>query len=223
MSERTRDTPAPGLTISQPRRGFRYGAEAFWVAGLALEVRPRARTVLDLGTGSGVIAALLAARGLHARGIDLRPEWAPLWAETLDSPALDGRLSLEGGDLLEVHGPHDLVVSNPPFFPRRGKVSPDPWKAAARTESTATLDDVVAAVARCLSPDGAGIVVVPVERGAEVRRSARVRGLGIPRAFQVGKRRWIGVLTHGGDQAPDVFVVEGGPEERRWYAASQGG
>lgn len=46
----TRDTPAPGLVIWQPKRAFRYGAEAFWLAGFAVEGGVPS-TAIDLGTG----------------------------------------------------------------------------------------------------------------------------------------------------------------------------
>ncbi|MEQ1503891.1 MAG: hypothetical protein ABMB14_16740, partial [Myxococcota bacterium] len=78
----TFDAPAPGVVIAPPARGFRYTSDAMWLVGFALATGPRPTGALDLGTGSGVVAALLAARGIPSVGVDVRPEWAPLWAET---------------------------------------------------------------------------------------------------------------------------------------------
>ncbi|MFT7522051.1 MAG: tRNA1Val (adenine37-N6)-methyltransferase, partial [Kiritimatiellia bacterium] len=156
----TAEQPVAGLVIYQPRRGFRYGAEAFWLAGFALEgvgdVAGAVEAVLDLGTGSGVVAGLFAARGARAVGVDVRAEWRPLWRKSLEESAVPGSLELRLQDVRDLHGVEfPMVVSNPPFFPRNtGPVSPDPWKAAARTEGTATLAEFVATSARCLSSLG---------------------------------------------------------------------
>ncbi|MEQ1568253.1 MAG: hypothetical protein ABMA64_21620, partial [Myxococcota bacterium] len=55
----TLDRPAPGVVIAQPARGFRYGSDAMWLVGFALATGPLPASALDLGTGSGVMAAQL--------------------------------------------------------------------------------------------------------------------------------------------------------------------
>ncbi len=176
MSGVTLDRPAPGLEIAQPARGFRYGAEAFWLAGFALETRPLARDALDLGTGSGIVALLLARAGLDVLGVDVRPEWAELWPRTLAGSAPRGRVELRLADVLDVVAEVDLVVSNPPYFPAgSGPSAPDPWKAAARTEAGATVADFVAASVRCLRVGGAACFVVPRDREDVVTGAPRAR------------------------------------------------
>lgn len=223
------DEAAPGLFIAQPSRGFRYGVEAFWLAGFALELlecrglEVRGAQALDLGTGSGVIAGLLAARGMCATGVDLRPEWEPLWAESLAASELAGRLSLERGDLTEVSCRALLVCSNPPFFPKgTGPVAKDPWRAAARTESTATLRDVVEAVQRCLLPGGLGCLVVPVERAVEVERVAEELGLILVSSAQIGGRRWLGALSDRGPVRPHRQLAQDHAAVQGWVARARG-
>lgn len=229
MTAITRDRAADGVVVAQPARGFRYGAEAFWLAGFALGELERAgtaasgATALDLGTGSGIIGALLAARGLRVVGIDLRPEWRPLWAITLAESSFAGALSLNVGDLRDARGPVDLLVSNPPFFAAdSGPVAPDPWKAAARTESTATLAEVVAVAARVLGPQGIACLVVPVDRASEVRRAAAQAGLGVQRQVQVGARRWLVALRHGNVDRALERVEDRGERVEAWYRRARG-
>jgi tRNA1(Val) A37 N6-methylase TrmN6 len=181
--------------------------------------------VLDLGTGSGIVAGLLAHAGLDALGVDVRPEWQPLWAETRAHSALAGSLRLELADVATARwSDMDLVVSNPPFFAQRtGPVAPDPWRAAARTESTATLERFVQVGLAALAPSGRLCVVVPVERANEVREAAREAGAGVTRAVRVGRRRWLGELRPGHDDAEDGLIDEEHPRARTWYALARRG
>jgi tRNA1(Val) A37 N6-methylase TrmN6 len=161
------DRPAPGVVIAQPRRGFRYGSEAMWLAAVAAHLR-RGRA-LDLGTGSGVVAALLAADGWEATGVDHREEWAPAWAETLSRSRFSGTLRLVRLDVREVDVRVDLVVANPPYFPSgTGPVVADAFHRAARTEGEATLSDFVSAARRCVGGDGLIAFVVPIQRAPEL-------------------------------------------------------
>ncbi|TVQ91102.1 MAG: hypothetical protein EA397_11450 [Deltaproteobacteria bacterium] len=224
------DQAAPGLLIAQPERGFRYGAEAFWLVGFALEVLQArgleiaGERALDLGTGSGVIAGLLATHGMIARGVELREEWAPLWQRTLRASPAAVRLRLEVADLRSVQDRALLVCTNPPFFPSgSGPTAADAWRAAARTESTATLADVLAAIARCLSPRGIGCLILPVERAAEVVALSPVHGLSLDRQVQVGARRWLCALRVDPSSAPPPLerYIEQDPVVLRWAARAR--
>jgi tRNA1(Val) A37 N6-methylase TrmN6 len=202
----SRDTPAEGVVVFQPRRGFRYGSEAFWLVGFALEAE-LPRTAVDLGTGSGIAAFLLAARGVDALGIDVRDEWAPLWAASLAASTVQPRL--ETTDVRAVSGRFDLAVSNPPYF-ATGPMAPDAWKAAARTESTATLAEFVQAALRIAAR---ACFVLPLEREPE---AIAVAG-GASRRVQVGRRRALVELRPGPTAAAERITEA---EARRWYPGS---
>ncbi len=203
------DSPSPGVAIHQPEKGFRYGSESFWVAGFALEGGVP-HTAIDLGTGSGIVAALLAFRGVDALGVDLRAEWAPYWRYTLLETTVAGRLRLSHADIQGVTGKFDLAISNPPFFPAgSGPIASDPWRAAARTESSASLADFIRVGLRvadrlCL--------VIPASRVEEAVRSAEPS-----RRVQVGSQRTL--LEFGGRAEPDAQVAESDPRVLGWYAA----
>lgn len=213
----TVDQPAPGLRVVQPSRGFRYGAEAFWLAGLALDGGP-VHTALDLGTGSGIVALLLASRGVDAVGIDARPEWEPLWRETLAGSTVAGRIRLERADVSDgFEGRFDRVVANPPFFAAdTGPAAADPWKRAARTETTATLRQFLAVAEGALAPGGRVVVVVPVEREPEVLAAT---GLVPARIVRVGRRRSLVALAREGEAATPEVRDEQDPVVRAWYLA----
>jgi ubiquinone/menaquinone biosynthesis C-methylase UbiE len=92
----------------------RIGPHHLWALDLALEDVPSPRHVLDLGTGTGVVALALAARYPEAMvvGIDLSPAMIEE-ARTKVPPELAGRLRFEVGDASALEcadGDFDLVV-----------------------------------------------------------------------------------------------------------------
>jgi len=179
---------------------------------------PAARTALDLGTGSGIAALLLAARGIAATGIDVRPEWAEGWARSVAESAASADLRV--ADVRAWRGERvDLVVSNPPFFAvRSGPAAADPWKAAARTEGEATLADFVTAATHL---GGRACFVVPVERGEEVAAAAALAGWHAARRVQVGRRRALLDLRPGEGAAVVERVGEDDPQVAAWYALAR--
>ncbi len=208
----TLERPAPGVVVAQPARGFRFGAEAFWLAGAAMALAPR--TALDLGTGSGVVAQLLAARGVQATGVDRWPAWENAWAASC------GGARLLQADVVGLqHALVDVVVCNPPFFRAgAGPRASDPWKAAARTESTATLADFVATAARCLTPEGTLIFVVPTDRAADLAAALPV-ALGVRVWAAVGARRTMLWASRGALSERHTQISDAGDEVRGWYHA----
>lgn len=218
MSRVRVDEPAPGIAIAQPEVGHRYSSDAFWLAGFAIECSPD-RTpvrVLDMGTGSGIIGALLAAEGMEVIGIDSMVEWQPLWAKTLAESRSVRTLTLQVGD---VHnppsGPFDLVVANPPFYPAgAGRVPGNPWRAAARTESSAPLAVWLEATRAVLTPSGSACFVLPSQRMDE----ALMDGFERVRCVQVGGKRTLVELKRGEGSAaePEVVGAEGA-RVASWY------
>lgn len=108
----------------------RIHAHHLWALDLALEEQPPPRRILDLGTGTGVVALALADRYLGAEvvGIDLSPGMIEEARRKL-SPALAGRVRFEVGDAAALEcpdGDFELVtLSNMiPFFAELARVVP---------------------------------------------------------------------------------------------------
>ena len=76
------------------------------------------RRIVDVGTGSGVVALSLAAEIPAARveAVDISPDALALARENAERHALADRILFHQGDLLEtLNGPFDLVVANLPY------------------------------------------------------------------------------------------------------------
>lgn len=82
--------------------------------------------ILDVGTGSGVIALSLAAALPEAEvhAIDLGPEALALARENAERLALTARVRFHESDLLaEIDGTFDLIVANLPYVPETDRAS----------------------------------------------------------------------------------------------------
>ena len=99
---------------------------------------------------------------------------------TVSASGLEGRVFPVEGDLRRLPaslapGSFDLVVCNPPYF--RGSPSPDPARAAARTEISCSLEEVCAAAARLLRFGGRFCVCQRPERLPELFAAMAARNL----------------------------------------------
>jgi len=80
-----------------------YAAEAEYVAGLIRKFHPSARSILELGSGTGIHASLLAGKGFTVHGIERSPEMharSQALAESMDVG--HDRLTFTTGDIREV-------------------------------------------------------------------------------------------------------------------------
>ena len=163
------------MSIRQPARGYRFSIEAFLLADFAAAVC--GRTVLDLGTGCGIVLLLLARLCpslRHGVGVEIQRDLWEVARRNIEANGFEGVLAAVHGDFREPHpelppGAFDLVVSNPPF--RRlgeGRRNPDPQKEIARHEARCTLADVFGAAVRTLSAQGRFAMIGRPERLAEI-------------------------------------------------------
>lgn len=215
------DEPVDSVSIYQPIDGFRYGSEAFWLAGLAVQIAPGAKRAVDLGTGSGIVGALLAFKGLSVTGLDVRPEWVPYWNMTLSKSSFAGTLKLELSDVsVGWSRPKvDLVVSNPPFFRAgSGPVSPNPWKAAARSEESAPLSDFVRTGVQALTENGALVFVLPIVRREEFEQCVNSVGWSLNLVVIVGEKRCLLVAQKRKGECEVRRISDRGPEVASLYA-----
>jgi SAM-dependent methyltransferase len=80
-----------------------YAAEAEYVAGLIRKFHPSARSILELGSGTGIHASLLAEKGITVHGIERSPEMlARSQALAENRAAGDDRLTFTTGDIRDV-------------------------------------------------------------------------------------------------------------------------
>lgn len=148
-------------TVSQPVSGYRFSIDSVLLADFAAQ--GCGPTVLDLGTGAGILLLLLArlVPGLRAgTGVEIQPQLWECADRNFRENGLSDRLAAVRGDYREpvpgiAPGSFSLVISNPPY--RRlgeGRRNPDRGREIARHEVTGTLGDLFRAASRYLEPGG---------------------------------------------------------------------
>lgn len=136
------------------------------------------RNILDIGTGSGLVALMLAQRYENAQiiGIDINSEaYTQATGNFLSSPWSE-RLHATHISIQEFYKHHhsrfDLITSNPPFFKDSLK-NPDKDRTIARHTDTLPHDILLEATAHLLTNDGIFCVILPTNQTDEFLRTAQ--------------------------------------------------
>jgi tRNA1(Val) A37 N6-methylase TrmN6 len=162
------------LCLEQPRKGVRAGADSVFLAASVQGADQGADSyrVLDVGTGTGVVAICLAHRlpGLSVDGLELQADLSALARRNATMNGMEGRVRIVEGNLAappaEVpRNAYDVVVSNPPYFAAGGSTrSPSDSRARARTEGDMDIGGWLAASLKFLKPRGLLSIVYRADR-----------------------------------------------------------
>lgn len=158
--ERLDDLQRSNCFIIQNPEKFCFGMDAVLLSGFA-GVKS-GETVLDMGTGTGILPILLQAKteGKHFTGLEIQKESADMAQRSVIYNNQQEYIDIVTGDIKEASkifgkASYDVVVSNPPYMMGNGGiVNPEEPKAIARHEILCTLDDVIRESALCLKPSG---------------------------------------------------------------------
>ena len=176
------DDLAHGLRVLQRQRGHRSATDDVLAAASAIEARPAAATVLDLGCGHGTVTLLLS-------GLLPAATFVSVEVQEVSHALLDRNILLNGlqnrvrsvlGDLrsLRLEDRFDLVTGTPPFMPLGSGILPkDPQRAAGRFELRGGVEDYLVAGRRHLAPSGTISVLMDGAQDARCRAAFDVAEL----------------------------------------------
>lgn len=124
-----------------------------------------ARRLLDVGTGSGVIALMLAQRShpqAQVYAIDIQPNDVRQALHNASRSPWPGKITVAEVPIQQFNAniPYDLIVSNPPYF-SGSLLPPDPLRTTARHDATLTYDDLLRSAKRLLTSNGRLGVIIP--------------------------------------------------------------
>ena len=131
--------------------------------------------ILDIGTGSGLIALMVAQRSVEAKvlGIDIDANAVCQARSNFAKSPWSERLTAEQCDVRELYTEQqfDHIVSNPPYFVETTE-SPYEARATARHATHLKFSDIIAVAERLLAEGGGLSVILPTDVAAMFRREA---------------------------------------------------
>ena len=172
---------------------------------------PKGTRILDVGTGSGLIARMLMQRCPEAEveGIDID--------EAAVEQACENGVKAYCSSLQNWQGSYDLIVSNPPYFQNSLK-NPDKGREMARHTDTLSYAELIQHSARLLQEGGRLALILPAEAENEIREIAARYSLYCTRATRVYSKEtkpvrrvllsFVMTTVRNDDMATDTLVLE---------------
>lgn len=149
------------------------------------------KNILDVGTGSGLIALMLAQRNVDANvvAIDIDQNAALQATQNFEQSTFSNRLTAKLVSLqdFEENNTFDLIVSNPPFF-TGGTFSGSTDRDSVRHTIKLSHSDLLRSVKKLLSADGKFCVVLPLIEGLRFIEMAATYSLSCTRMLEVYPR-----------------------------------
>lgn len=174
--------------IIQDRSAMKVGVDGVLLGAWA--DASGAQRILDIGTGTGLIALMMAQRNAQAQvdAIEIDPEAFQEAMQNVEQSDWSNRVKLECcsfQDFVASTGQkYDLIVSNPPFFVNSLK-APDGLRAQARHSDSLPLAVLIAGAAGLLNQNGKLALVLPFESLQEIQQLAAKNKLSLSRICRV--------------------------------------
>ncbi len=140
---------------------------------------------LDIGTGSGILSLLLAARSqCRVEAVEIDHASVEEARDNFSNSPFANRLFIHQADFnlftKQNKKRYDLIISNPPFFINDRK-SEKEHKRLARHTDTLTYEQLIDGVRHLLKPNGRISVVLPYREGQHFIQLAIRKGLFVQR------------------------------------------
>ena len=156
------DTLKNGYKIIQDTERFQFGMDAVLLADFAAKEVHDGDSVIDLGTGTGIIPLLMCKKceSSHFTGLEVQKESAEMADRSIKLNKLENQIQIVNGDLkdaetLFARHSFNVVTCNPPYMiDTHGRANELDAKTIARHEVLCTLEDVVAAADSLLATHG---------------------------------------------------------------------
>ena len=158
------------FTIHQDRTAMKIGTDGVLLGAWA-PIAPTAQRILDIGTGTGLIALMLAQRypSLNITAIDIDKSSIEQATENIKNSPFAQYITTHHTSL-QSYNPeekYDAIVCNPPYFVASLKC-PDAQRTQARHTDSLSFDDLLQHSARLLNDGGSLSVILPITEGNQL-------------------------------------------------------
>ncbi|MEE0990035.1 MAG: methyltransferase [Paludibacteraceae bacterium] len=171
------------FTIRQDRCAMKVGTDGVLLGVLApvLALAENSKRILDIGTGTGLVAIMLAQRtggGAQISAVEIDSEAAIQARENASETPweIDVYNNSIQTFVLECQEKFDLIVSNPPFFINSLK-APEKSRNTARHTDTLSFEDLVISAEKLLADKGLFTVIIPYSSESDFIKIASANNL----------------------------------------------
>lgn len=180
------------FTIKQDKTAMKIGTDAVLLGAWA-NIENYPNTILDIGSGTGILSLMLAQRcdAITIDAVEIEPNAFEQCVENFEKSDWGDRLycynvSFEefAEEMSEDEETYDLIISNPPFYTDDFK-SEDKNRNTARFESSLSFENLLDGVAKLLSENGVFSVIVPKKEENHFINLAKTKQLFLQRICEV--------------------------------------
>lgn len=181
------------FSIDDSACAMKVGTDGVLLGAWAEADTVNTRSVLDIGTGSGLIALMLAQRLPEASvvGIDVVPEAVEAARRNAAASPFSERLEMVSANVCRYQPENgelfDAVVSNPPYHTEE-LLPPSAARAAARHTAALSFAALFVHARRLLRQGGVFALIVPAAALKEVNGEAMLNGFSLTRRTSVVTR-----------------------------------
>ena len=166
------------FTIQQDRSALKVGTDGVLLG--AWTNHAGARRILDIGTGTGLLALMAAQRNSETMidAVEIDDASAEQATENAKASRWSDRVRIHRMDVrrMKVSEPYDLIISNPPFYAGE-MVSADDRAVVAKHEAALGFKELMAVVNGCMGAEGRFSVILPTDREHVLRLYADAYGI----------------------------------------------
>jgi tRNA1Val (adenine37-N6)-methyltransferase len=165
--------------VEDGRSTMKVGTDAV-LLGVVANVE-NAENILEIGTGCGIIALILAQRSqAKIDAIEIDEESVIQAKENVQNSPWNDRINVMNCSLQDyVHQPenkYDLIISNPPYFSRSLRSS-SKKRNTSRHDDALSFDELIEGSIELMKPDASLWVILPVNESREFMEKAGKSGL----------------------------------------------
>ena len=175
------------FTINQDRCAMKVGTDGTLLGAWANAPVEPCR-ILDIGTGTGLVALMMAQRYPKSQviGIDIDRDAAIQAQENVDASPFSDRVKIINVDAVKIEDNEgfDAIVCNPPYFVD-SLTCPQDQRTLARHTITLTYEQLMQTAYKLLKNDGMFSIVVPTENNDAIESASALAGFMISRICMI--------------------------------------
>ena len=179
--EKIEDLQFKNLKIIQNKTEFCFGTDSILLSEFAKGIKKEAK-VLDLGTGTGIIATLLCGKTKLKEiiGVEIQKEVCQMAEKSIKLNQLEDKFKILNEDILNLNkifakNTFDVIVTNPPYQKKEaGMGNENEKKNMARHETSATLEDFIKVSSELLKDKGEFYMVHRPDRLVDIFSNMRM-------------------------------------------------